>query len=350
MGKVERVDLIRKIEDLRHTHVITYVTSTRVGFEVQMAMDAVPKVYEHLRLIQTPREETKIDLFIYSNGGDSTVPWRLVTLIREYASEFCVLVPFRAFSAATLVALGADKVLMHPMGTLGPTDPTIHTPLNPTDPANPNPNSKVGISVEDVSAYIALIKEDAGITHEDELVLAFNKLVDAVHPVVLGNVKRSISQSRVMASKLLALHRTSDDRHAIEEIVDKLTRKSYYHGHPINRREAREDIGLPHIEDASKELEHLMWQLYSDYEREAKMEEPFQPVFEYDPTNPQKSVNQEAKLAFIESRGRRDVFSVKYDIVGPPAPGQLPMGTPQPAGPIQVQVVHRRVGWVSEQG
>lgn len=347
MSKTRRIRIIKAIEKLRGTRLITYVTSTRQGFEVQMAMDAIPKLYEHLRLIPTPKAETKIDLFIYSNGGDSTVPWRLVTLVREYASEFCVLVPFRAFSAATLVALGADKVYMHPMGTLGPTDPTINTPLNPADPGNPN--SRIGISVEDVSAYIALVKEDAGITHEDELVQAFNKLVENVHPVVLGNVKRSISQSRVMAAKLLALHRDNDDRHTIEEIAEKLTRKSYYHGHPINRHEAREDIGLPNVEDAPADLEGLMWDLYREYEQEGEMEQPFQPVFQYDPAKPQDSVDQLARLAFIESAERSDVYRVAYDIVGPVQTSpQLPMGQPQPAGPIQVQVIKRSQGWVTE--
>ncbi len=57
---------------------------------------------------------------------------------------------------------------MHPMGMLGPTDPTVANEFNP-------PNERIagqllGISVEDVRSYIALIKEDVGIGHEDELV------------------------------------------------------------------------------------------------------------------------------------------------------------------------------------
>ena len=98
-----------------------------------------------------------------------------------------MLVPHRAFSAATLTALGADNIVMHPMGMLGPTDPTVANPFNPRDPQG----HPIGISVEDVTAYIALIKDDAGIQHEDQLVLAFNKLADQIPPLALGNVKRS---------------------------------------------------------------------------------------------------------------------------------------------------------------
>src|SRR4029077_1047132 len=101
-------------------------------------------------------------------------------LLREFCDQLCVLVPHRAFSAATLACLGADKVIMHPMGMLGPTDPTVTNEFNPQNPMNPN--QLLGISVEDVASYIALVREDVGIRHEDELVQAFNILADKVHP------------------------------------------------------------------------------------------------------------------------------------------------------------------------
>src|SRR5258708_15983384 len=118
MGKDNRLSLLKEIEKERSTRVIAYVTSTRSNLEVQMAMDAIRKVYEHLEAVANPKKKLAIDLFLHSNGGDGTVPWRLVTLIREYATKFSVLVPFKAISAATLTALGADKVVMHPMGIL----------------------------------------------------------------------------------------------------------------------------------------------------------------------------------------------------------------------------------------
>ena len=45
------------------------------------------------------------------------------------------------------------------------------------------------------------------------------------------------------------------DSHKIDELVDKLTSKLYYHGHPINRTEARQDVGLSTIEIPSPEVE-----------------------------------------------------------------------------------------------
>lgn len=109
--RAKRLELITALEAARKGRtVITYLTSTRSNLETQMAMDAMPVIYRHLQALSTPKDETRIDLFLHSNGGDGTVPWRLVTLIRDFCGEFNVLVPHRAFSAATLTALGADQV------------------------------------------------------------------------------------------------------------------------------------------------------------------------------------------------------------------------------------------------
>jgi hypothetical protein len=344
MPKTERLQIIEKLQEARNTNLISYVTSTRQGLEVPMAMDSVRRVYEHLKLLPTNNGElANIDLFIYSNGGDGTVPWRLVTLIREYALKFSVLVPHRAFSAATLTALGADSIVMHPMGMLGPTDPTVTNPFNPANPANPS--QRIGISVEDVTAYIALIKDDVGIRHEDELVQAFNKLADHVHPLALGNVKRSLSQSRMMARKLLALHMDGDnDSHKIENIVDNLTSKLFYHGHPINRREAKDQIGLAAVETPSSSVEELMWELYLDYESEMKLEEPFQPELELMAHQVTVSNSQslppvsKVKLAFVESSKRTDVMKLDYQLSGQTAPN----------GQVQVNMAVLKQGWEQE--
>jgi len=266
-----------------------------------------------------------------------------VTLIREYAKTFSVLVPFKAFSAATLTALGANNVFMHPMGMLGPTDPTVTNPFNPVNAAT---GQLIGISVEDVSAYISLVKEDAGIQHEDELVQAFNKLSEKVHPLALGNVKRSLSQSRMMAKKLLSLHMDSTaDEHRINEIVDSMTSKFFYHGHPINRHEAIEQVGLATVKLPPEEVEKLMWQLYADYEMEIKMEEPFNHAMEFVKHFPNLAIGASAitppavaKLAYIESANRTDVATFEYVV----------SGVKQPNGATQATMITSRQGWVKE--
>jgi hypothetical protein len=242
-----------------------------------MADDVVRLLFDHL---EAGKEKTKtgVDLFIHSNGGQGTLPWRVVSLIREYTKSFAVLVPHKAFSAATLMAMGADEIIMHRMGNLGPIDPSVANVFNPQNPQNPG--QPLPISVEDVTAYFKLIQEEIGITHDDELIQAVIALTDKIHPLALGNVQRSHHQARMMARKLLKQHMILDNQdNEIDQIIDNLKSNLFYHGHPINRKEARVDLKLK-VTDAPDDLADVMWKLYLEYENVLKMTEPFQPLHE----------------------------------------------------------------------
>lgn len=271
MSRDTRKKLIEKIQETRDGRLlISYVTSTRPGHEIQIADDAFRILYDHL---EAGNEMAKkgVDLFIHSNGGSGTVPWRVVSLIRQYTKSFAILVPFHAFSAATLMALGADKIVMHKMGCLGPIDPSVTNIFNPAHPQAPG--QLAPISVEDVTAFFKLVKEDVGITHEDELVQALISLTEKIHPLAIGNVHRHHNQSRLIARKLLKFHMGKTEEHEVEELIDNLKSNLFFHGHPISRREAKEDLGLK-VEDATNGLENLMWALYLEYEKELKLNEP----------------------------------------------------------------------------
>jgi hypothetical protein len=269
----KRQALIRRIEDIRGSSVICYLTSFRQNAGGQIAEDAVRVFFDHLLKLPS-RPVAKLDVFLCSNGGASTVPWRLVSLFREFAQSFNVLIPYRAYSAATLIALGADEIVMHPFGELGPIDPSVSNEFNPTDPGG----RRLAISVEDVKAYINFVKTTVGITHEDELVKTVEILANKVHPLALGNVERFLSQSRMMAKKILRTHMAAEDQHAISEIVETMASKLFFHGHPINRREAKEDLKLKVLSELTPELETAMWDLYLLYEDEFKNGEVFNPL------------------------------------------------------------------------
>jgi len=228
-------------------------------------------MYDHLEAGRQLAQKG-VDLFIYSNGGSGTVPWRIVSLIRQYAKDVSVLVPSHAFSAATLIALGANKIVMHKMGCLGPIDPSVANIFNPPHPLAPG--QLAPISVEDVTAFFKLVKEDVGITHEDELVQALVALTEKIHPLAIGNVQRHHNQSRLMARKLLRLHMAESEEHEIEQLIDNLKSNLFYHGHPINREEAKNDLKLK-VEAPTDEVESLMWELYREYEEDLKLKEPF---------------------------------------------------------------------------
>lgn len=284
MPRKERLALIERLQTLRTDRLcVAYVTSTRSNHELAMADDVVRLLYDHL---EAGREKAKngVDIFIHSNGGQGTVPWRMVSLIREYTDKFAVLVPDRAFSAATLLAMGADEIIMHRMGVLGPIDPSVANPFNPPHPQAPG--QLLPISVEDVSAYFRLVQDEVGIHHEDELIQALIALTEKIHPLALGNVQRSHQQARMMARKLLKTHMTEGQEHEIDQLIDNLKSNLFYHGHPINRREAKDDLKLK-VKNAPEDLADVMWKLYLEYEGDLKLREPFQPLHELDAQAPQ---------------------------------------------------------------
>lgn len=334
MPHAARVDLIKKIEAQRGSHVICYLTSVRPGVGASMGDDAVRAMFDHLLLLPE-RPVDKIDVFICSNGGNGVVPWRMISLLREFAKSVGVLIPYRAYSAATMLALGADEIVMHPFAEMGPIDPTVTNEYNPVDPHTQRP---IGISVEDVKAYVSFIKDTVGIRHEDELIRAVEILAQKVHPLALGNVERFISQSRMIAKKILLTHMNNDsDRHKIDETIETLASKLYFHGHPINRKEAREELGLK-VVDAPPALETVMWELYEAFESDLRNQESFDPMGEiyrqvpdpapFDPaTQPQQAppivpigsfTRITDKLAIVESARRSSVFerSLRFVVVG----------------------------------
>lgn len=271
MSMAQRSELIAKIEELRGSKVICYLTSLRIGVNANMADDAVRVFYDHLLLLPS-RPVEKLDVFLVSNGGSGTVPWRLTAVLREFAKSFNVLIPFRAYSAATLLALGADEIVMHPFGEMGPIDPTVSNDFNPIEGGR-----RLGISVEDVQAYVSFIKDTVGIQHDDELIKAIEILATKVHPLALGNVERFLSQSRLIAKKILKTHMIDTEEHTIDEIIENLASKLYFHGHPINRLEAKEELKLKINTDLPPELESVMWDLYRNYEEEFENNVPFKP-------------------------------------------------------------------------
>lgn len=274
MGRAERLQLIKDLQSARGNRLcIVYVTSTRPGHEIQIADDVVRQIYDHLEAHKNIANENGVDLFLHSNGGSGTAPWRLVSMIRTFTKKFSVLIPHHSFSAGTLIALGADEIVMHRMGCLGPIDPSVANIFNPPNPFAPNQTAP--ISVEDVSSYLKFIKNDIGIAQETQLVSATQALTDKVHPLALGNVQRHHQQSRMMATNLLKQHMKGDGVEGeIETIIDHLKSNISFHGHPISRDEAKTNLNLK-VVTPTEEVETLMWNLYSEYEAELKINEPF---------------------------------------------------------------------------
>lgn len=76
--------------------------------------------------IQSILEEFKeLDFIITSNGGNWIAVQRLISFLRERFNKITAMIPYVAYSAATILALGADEIIMHLFSNLGPVDPQL---------------------------------------------------------------------------------------------------------------------------------------------------------------------------------------------------------------------------------
>jgi hypothetical protein len=76
-----------------------------------------------------------LDLIVHSPGGSAEATASIVRYLRKQFSEIRVFVPHAAMSAATMLALASDRIVMGKPSQLGPIDPQLVTPDGGTIPA-----------------------------------------------------------------------------------------------------------------------------------------------------------------------------------------------------------------------
>jgi hypothetical protein len=324
MARRGRLNLIKKIEDKRQSRLLVYFTGDRRGLETRIASDVFPFILEHLEKIgSVPR----IDLFLYTPGGVSIAGTGLVALLREYCEKLGVIIPFKAQSAGTLVALGADSIVMSKVAQLSPVDPSVHSPYNP-----PAPGQQLGqivpplpVNVEEVIGYLNLAREEAKITDDKAMADIFKELSAKVHPLALGSVYRARQQIKLLATQLLMRHMGESKKAQVDKIVEKLTKELYSHDYIIGRAEAKELLGSI-VEDVDEETEKLIWALYKEYEKLMDLTTPLNPQLLLGDGN---EVSATFTRAVVESRLRVDAFQSvqefrRYQVTPPGSPGPIP--------------------------
>ena len=291
---------ITDLEKARESKVIVYCTGDRQPLgAARIAEDAVRPLYDHLVNLDFESETKKIDLYIYSRGGDVSVPWRIASMVREFCDEFNILIPYKAHSAATLLSLGADNIIMGRKAELGPIDPTLSRSI---DVEGTYPLQE--ISVEDVNAFLSFIKNRANINDQTALAQLVGVLVEQITPLTLGRVDRQDSHIRLVARKLLTSHNRKMEEEKLQSIIETLTEKIYSHGHAIGRKEAK-DIGLP-VDSADVKMEELMWTLYLEYEDFLQLNNPIDPETEL--SGLESKTLDNIPIAVIESTEKLHIF------------------------------------------
>lgn len=258
----DRVARYRDIEEYRKRPLIVYATSTRHGVEAKMAGDVVREFIDQMDAVDSTARS--VDVLIHSTGGDPLAAWKLVSVLRERFDNVATLVPFMAFSAATLFALGADEIVMGPHASLGPIDPQLITPAR-------------AFSFEELGAFLRFLREEVKLTEQAHAADLMEKLLGTVDPLMIGKAKRASELSTAVGERLLLTHmKNAEEKSNAREIANNLNKSFFDHGDAISRRRARE-LKLK-IAPPDTALEDLLWQAYLGIESYMELRTPFNPI------------------------------------------------------------------------
>lgn len=294
-----RLEAILRIEQLTGRPLICYVSQTN---------NLDPKVPAHIDhndlvgfgdLVQGI-DGSAVDVLIVSNGGIPEAAERIVRLLRGNFETVRFIVPAHAYSAATLICLSGNEILMDNLGTLGPIDPQIGgVPARTIIRAFENIEKRLKVEgPAALSAYLPLLKNYD------------------LHTLEICKTAQDLSEelARTFLSRYMLKCPDQDPR--VVKIVDDLSNfdKNKSHARSIDRGSAREMGIIVNDIESIDGLQPLVRSLFNQYE-----------LF-FDKTGFYK--------LYENSRGinwGRQIQQVRFLV--PEASGEGPVPTPQPGPP-----------------
>ena len=224
------------------------------------------RVFEkHLRRIASRFPDGKIPklvLLLHTYGGNQPAARAIGALLKEFTSDFQVIVPIRAMSSGTLLSLAANKIWMSSGSLLSPIDPTIESFAGK--------QFQKPVSVEDLKALF--FETELSAIDRTEIV---KKIINQGDPLALGQALRAHKQIKRFAKEFLSERLTGKE---LLKTVNLLTGEWGTHDNPITREDARTLFKLP-VEDmpaslieASQSLVDLLKQELSVIENQTIIE------------------------------------------------------------------------------
>ncbi|MHC3130183.1 MAG: hypothetical protein IBV52_08935 [Candidatus Bathyarchaeota archaeon] len=193
-------------------------------------------------------------LMINSSGGDGNAAEKLLMMCRQrFAKSFNVIVPDYAKSAATMIALGSDKILMGYLAELGPIDPQFRTSLLPGP----------GVPARSFIDGLDLIRDN--VTKKGDPIQMYYPMLTQINPQILARAQSAIAGSKKFAEKWLKKHMLKKDPEQAKKVARWLSEGKRYksHGNVIDFDEAHNILKL-NVEkiDQNSELWSDIWELY----------------------------------------------------------------------------------------
>jgi ClpP class serine protease len=171
-----------------------------------------------------------------SPGGDANAAEKLLMMCRQrFPEEFDVIVPDYAKSAATMIALGSDKIMMGYLAELGPIDPQLQT--------SPIPGGEV-IPARSFIDGLDMIRKK--VKDDRDPVQMYVPMLSQIRPEVLAICQRAIDDAKAFAERWLKQRMLRNDPKQAEIVAEMLSTGAAYksHGKVIDWNEAKNVLKL----------------------------------------------------------------------------------------------------------
>jgi len=252
---------IEEIQDFTHRDLLVYVANIshpNAGIDQN-------DVLAFADLLQS-KDDKDLDLLLQSPGGDIDVAEKLIYMCRSNSKSFRVIVAESAKSAATLIALAADTIVMSDTSELGPIDPQVAF-TTATGQVVYRPAQSF---LDGLKAIQEESKQGGGI-----LSPVYFPLLQQLDPALIDYCKKAVLRSKRFAIKWLKCSQCKDNDSKAESIAIKLADTERYlsHGTVIDHKEASQDLGLCiDYLNSKDELWQRIWRLYCCYEMDLRSE------------------------------------------------------------------------------
>ena len=257
-ARYARQALIREIEAQTGRRLLVYFANISHPYSGVNFNDISP----FQDLLSDCERNCDFDLLLQTTGGDIDSAEKMVTMLRNRAQSFRLIVTERAKSAGTLMAMAADEILMSSMSELGPIDPQITLPMGDGRVIQ-RPAQSFLDGLEQIKNQIS---KDGGINP------VYFPLLSQLDPALLDLCVKELRHSREFAEKWLKKYMLAGKPKEAEKIAKSLADVNKYssHGIVIDHEEAiKLGLNVTYL-DSEDEIWQLFWRLHLAYEMESR--------------------------------------------------------------------------------
>lgn len=240
----ERQDLIRDYREITGANLITFISRYIDQADVVLMEEVLHDC--------SPEED--LHVLLASPGGDGEVALRMLKLMRTHCRRLTILVPDIAKSAATIICLGADEVIMGPAGDLGPVDPQMET------------DSGEYVAAKDIVS--AVEDAESRVTRNLDTYPVYSTLLSGITMLLYERAISALQRSQALtreALKCVPGRGHSEIKKLTRSLTRRLIDEPSSHAAAITAEDALQ-MGLPVSRaDVSSRQWQIIWVLYNYY-------------------------------------------------------------------------------------